>query len=941
MSNWFVEPMKDEVPYSEILKKAENGEFHEWNFQPLDFQENGYEDVIDEIKKYTAVDYLHLKELKEKAEKDGDKQVAQEYADKMEEMVQAVMKIYRTKNIFPIQYFSEFGILDEIAKCIAYKAEFDGNTVSCVTGDTEFYNGYKWKRIDEYTEGDKVLQYNPDGTATLVNPLRYIHYQSDDSFYRYGLYTPYITENHNIVKIVDENGKLCLMPLSDLFTKKDDYVKVPVSALYKGGSSVSRQALLDTYAAVIWQDKKFMTVYNTVDSDGYITLSEQCFSLSLGCRLRLLELFGISGEVIESAISCSFDDTQIYWSYGNTMRRSLLMTISNLVSISYSNVSLLRDFESEDELGIISSACFSTFGDLSYRKEDWEELKGVKDKYCFSVPSHMLVLRYNGIVNITGNCGAGIGTSLCNYLFPNLYDTPSAHDLDKENARSLFEKFHNDKYLRRAIEFCFGYKNGCPVPTSVTGGLRLVGSAPTNFRPMNAKAVYERFCPKGGTIYDFCCVSGDTEFFDGVRWKPIRNYKDGDRVLQFNPDGTANLVIPISYIHYKNTDIFYEYSDQTLSFCQTGNHDVVYYEEGEYKKVKQSHLTPDRSYAIPVTCIADGGESIDSCRLYDIYAYLNSKNPKESIYSREYLSEVIINKKNRTWLLNELFFFGTKRTVSVGNAENAEHVYNILRFSGEYGKIIENNGEYYVSWGSVDSDSDLNIGDRKFFSPYNGKPNFIYDDPDKYCFTVPSHMLVLRRKGSMYITGNCGFGGRLLGALSSKNSYKYVGTDPCTETMYHLHQLGEYIEQVTGREDSYELHCCGSEEFKGPKNSIDFAFSSPPYFNLEVYSDEPTQCFNKFPELEGWLEGFVRPTIQNIKHMLKPGKLYAVNIADFKVGSGKEVAYVDEWIRISTEEGMPLFDTVYLGVTARAGSAEQAAGELKKENILIFKKPLW
>lgn len=694
MSNWFVEPMKDEVPYSEILKKAENGEFHEWNFQPLDFQENGYEDVIDEIKKYTAVDYLHLKELKEKAEKDGDKQAAQEYADKMEEMVQAVMKIYRTKNIFPIQYFSEFGILDEIAKCIAYKAEFDGNTVSCVTGDTEFYNGYKWKRIDEYTEGDKVLQYNPDGTATLVEPLRYIHYQSDDSFYRYGLYTPYITENHNIVKIVDENGKLCLMSLSDLFTKADtkaDYVKVPVSAVYKGGSPVSRLVLVDTHAAVIWQDKKFMTVYNTVDSDGYITLSERCFSLSLGCRLRLLELFGISGEVIESAISCGFDDTQIYWSYGNTMRRSLLMIISNLVSISYSNVSLLRDFESEDELGIISSACFSTFGDLSYRKEDWEELKGVKDKYCFSVPSHMLVLRYNGIVNITGNCGAGIGTSLCNYLFPNLYDTPSAHDLDKENARSLFEKFHNDKYLRRAIEFCFGYKNGCPVPTSVTGGLRLVGSAPTNFRPMNAKAVYERFCPKGGVIYDYCC----------------------------------------------------------------------------------------------------------------------------------------------------------------------------------------------------------------------------------------------------------GFGGRLLGALSSKNNYKYVGTDPCTETMYHLHQLGQYIEQVTGREDSYELHCCGSEEFKGPKNSIDFAFSSPPYFNLEVYSDEPTQCFNKFPELEGWLEGFVRPTIQNIKHMLKPGKLYAVNIADFKVGSGKEVAYVDEWIRISTEEGMPLFDTVYLGVTARAGSAEQAAGELKKENILIFKKPLW
>ena len=74
--------------------------------------------------------------------------------------------------------------------------------------------------------------------------------------------------------------------------------------------------------------------------------------------------------------------------------------------------------------------------------------------------------------------------------------------------------------------------------------------------------------------------------------------------------------------------------------------------------------------------------------------------------------------------------------------------------------------------------------------------------------------------------------------------------------------------------------------------------------------------------------------------MLKRGAVYAVNIADFNVGGGKEVAYVDEWIRISTEEGMPLYDTVFLGVTARAGSKQQAAGELKKENILIFKKPL-
>jgi hypothetical protein len=918
--------MKDEVPYSEILKKAENGEFHEWNFQPLDFQENGYEDVIDEIKKYTAVDYLHLKELKEKAEKDGDKQAAQEYADKMEEMVQAVMKIYRTKNIFPIQYFSEFGILDEIAKCIAYKAEFDGNTVSCVTGDTEFFNGKKWKRIDEYTEGDKVLQYNPDGTATLVDPLRYIHYQSNDPFYSQGVYCLPITTNHNI-PVRSEDGKIALTPLSSVFSLYN-YIRtitIPASAEYDNHTgNISNQALLDTYAAVVWQDKKHMTVYNTIDEEENIILSDECYNLSLRNRRMLLSLFGLSEYVIDDLLEETFDNGRV-WTNGNNLSKSLFSIISGLVSLSYKDVTLIK-YEH------ISSAYLSKDNFMMTNKGEWDKLEGVKDKYCFSVPSHMLVLRYKGRIHITGNCGAGIGTSLCNYLFPNLYDTPSAHDLDKENARSLFEKFHNDKYLRRAIEFCFGYKNGCPVPTSVTGGLRLVGSAPTNFRPMNAKAVYERFCPKGGVIYDYCCVSGDTEYFNGYEWKPISEYVYGDKVLQYNEDGTAELVLPLEYISYASNDPFYEYqSTGHLRTCQTGNHDVVYKTTGgDVCKIKQERILKGFVGLIPITVKYKGKDITPSEEKISFVATaLKGEDWRNSLDCFDWS----VNSKMR--LLNKLFPY--EDTLELHEEKAVSIISDLIRMSGHVSSVVEADGYWKLTWRTKGSTRD------EWFASYDcirGEFREVKESY-KYCFVVPSHMLVLKRKGEIYVTGNCGFGGRLLGALSSKNNYRYVGTDPCTETMYHLHQLGQYIEQVTGREDSYELHCCGSEEFKGPKNSIDFAFSSPPYFNLEVYSDEPTQCFNKFPELEGWLEGFVRPTIQNIKHMLKPGKLYAVNIADFKVGSGKEVAYVDEWIRISTEEGMPLFDTVYLGVTARAGSAEQAAGELKKENILIFKKPLW
>lgn len=553
----------------------------------------------------------------------------------------------------------------------------------------------------------------------------------------------------------------------------------------------------------------------------------------------------------------------------------------------------------------------------------------------------------------TVSCGAGIGTTLCNYLFPNIFDTPSKHDLDKKDAETLFKKFHNDQYLKRAIKFCFSYKNGCPTPTNVMGGLRLVGSAPTNFRPMNAKAIYERFCPEGGIVYDFCCVDGETEFFNGSEWKRIDKYVKGDKVLQYNADGKAELVEPTEYIKYSSDAMFYE-SDGAIPSSLTGNHDVVYISTGGYSKIKFDELMfmikRGASYPIPMVCLYYSKS--DRClKVEETHAIVDTVI-SQSGEVNEYISEeegcyhltdevFSLDIFSKMELLDK-FGLGALSVTSTSDEvvlqvvgeENAKTLCTLYNMCGQgRGRVFYKKDDGFANRYNIIY-STLDWDEYDYYSVLMVKKKM------KYCFVVPSHMLVLRRKGVMFITGNCGFGGRLLGCLSSKKNFRYVGTDPCTETMYHLHELGDYIEMVTGREDSFELHCCGSEEFRGPAESVDFAFSSPPYFDLEVYSNEETQCFNKFPVLEEWLEGYVRATIKNIYHMLKRGAVYAVNIADFTVGGSKTVAYVDEWIRISTEEGMPLYDTVYLGVTARAGSAQQAAGELKKENILIFKKPL-
>lgn len=190
--------------------------------------------------------------------------------------------------------------------------------------------------------------------------------------------------------------------------------------------------------------------------------------------------------------------------------------------------------------------------------------------------------------------------------------------------------------------------------------------------------------------------------------------------------------------------------------------------------------------------------------------------------------------------------------------------------------------------------------------------------------------------GGVIYDFSCGFGGRMLGALSSKNNYRYFGVEPNSETFENLKILGKHIEEATSRRGIYGIKKIGSEIYNesAPDKFADFAFSSPPYFNLEVYSNEDTQCYNKFPLIDNWFSGYVEPTIANIYKILKDDALYAVNIADFNMGN-KRVEFVDKWIEISNRMGFELIEVIPMKLELRAGNKNKNS---KHEGIYVFKK---
>lgn len=171
-----------------------------------------------------------------------------------------------------------------------------------------------------------------------------------------------------------------------------------------------------------------------------------------------------------------------------------------------------------------------------------------------------------------------------------------------------------------------------------------------------------------------------------------------------------------------------------------------------------------------------------------------------------------------------------------------------------------------------------------------------------------------------------GWGGRLLGAIASGVD-TYMATEPSTEAYKGL--LG--IARDFGGNMNIEIDCCGSEEYLPDAQTVDFCFTSPPYFDLEKYSTEDTQSYIKCPTKDAWLEYYLKETFLNCLYCLKPDGVMAINIADIK---GNELEA--DMVKVAEEVGFKLVKTMKLALSNV--NLRNKEKKFKYEPIYIFKK---
>lgn len=340
-------------------------------------------------------------------------------------------------------------------------------SAGCVDCDTEYFNGIEWKRIADYQEGEKVLQYNKDGTAELVYPLNYIRKKADYLWHfetKYGLdqclcdehNCYYITSKgnlyHKTFKEVRENQE------SNGFKGKfittfnyqgkgidlsDDEIRLMI-AVFADGSFYSKECSDETYKQArfhLKKDRKKQRLealltkmnldYKKVKSstDGY---DDYYIIAPFRSKHFPKEWYQCNKHQLEII----FDEV-MYWdgrakkqnNYSTTNKSDADFIQFVLTSLGYrATISTMNRTGKEYLTGgkmyirksieYVVSYTTRTLVSMCYDKRDnhikteinkYKTLDGMK--YCFTVPSHILVLRRNNKIFITGNCGKSATTS--------------------------------------------------------------------------------------------------------------------------------------------------------------------------------------------------------------------------------------------------------------------------------------------------------------------------------------------------------------------------------------------------------------------------------------------------------------------------------------------------------------------------------------------------
>ena len=206
-------------------------------------------------------------------------------------------------------------------------------------------------------------------------------------------------------------------------------------------------------------------------------------------------------------------------------------------------------------------------------------------------------------------------------------------------------------------------------------------------------------------------------------------------------------------------------------------------------------------------------------------------------------------------------------------------------------------------------------------------------------------------KGNVIFDISCGWGDRLTGFyLSNKESY--YGTDPNLNMFEIYKTMCRTYEKWLGCENPKFIEGKDFFEIQGVKNvriyslpaedvryneipNIDLTFSSPPYFNKELYGKNSTaqdnQSWKRYKTQDAWLEEFLYKIMDEL---IPKSKTTMINITD--IGADKHRVYI-------CDPMVEHYKDSFVGITGFQLSKNMNVRDEKSEfkKNAIYTEPIW
>jgi len=145
-----------------------------------------------------------------------------------------------------------------------------------------------------------------------------------------------------------------------------------------------------------------------------------------------------------------------------------------------------------------------------------------------------------------------------------------------------------------------------------------------------------------------------------------------------------------------------------------------------------------------------------------------------------------------------------------------------------------------------------------------------------------------------------GWGGRMIGTTCLGNEFHYTGCEPFTKTFWGLRQM---IQDLS-IESQVDVYHSPVEDIldKLKDKQFDMCLTSPPYYDLEVYSHEDTQSIKNYKTYEEWLNNFIKPIIDFVCNHITKYSCWSVK----NIKTDKKYNLLDDVIKLHELNGWKL-----------------------------------